>query len=878
MHSQFKRACSTALAVLALCARAEPPYSFAKTPGKLPKNVVPLDYKIHIVPDLAAFTFSGSEDVTIDVRSVTRKIVLNANLLEIDSAELTGQGLSSQSLQPQLDATQQTLSFILPHALTKGHYTLNLRFRGVINRTAQGLYYDRYKVGTDEKIMIGSNLEATDARMFFPSWDEPVFRARFQMTADVPASFTAISNMPVQNEQTLPNGNKRIRFAMTPKMSTYLVVLAAGELERSSAMQDGTEIGVVTTVGKQADAAYALKASQALVHYYNDYFGVRYPLPKLDQIAVPGGFGGAMENWGGVIYNEATLLYDPAKNPISTQQRVFSVVAHETAHQWFGNLVTMAWWDNLWLNESFASWMESKATAHFNPAWNTALSANGSRELAMAEDALKSAHPIYQTVTNESQAAEAFDRITYEKGQAFVRMLEAYLGEEAFRKGIRSYIAKHQYSNTTSADLWAALSKASGKPVDKIARDWTLQSGFPLVSVDAVCVNGQRKITLRQQHFLLDASSKTERLWSLPVQIGSAGGKPDYVLLDRRSQTVSRSGCDGPVVVDPESVGYYRVQYAPQLLAELTHSLNHLPDSARVKVVTDASVLFSVGRLPVADFFGIVKTLADEHRAAVWAVLLDRLEDMDDLARDDITTRQDLRRYAIAAVTPKFKQLGWDSVAGESVDRVQIRVALLQFLAAMGDEATIQEARTRFARYLAEPASLPPALLGVVMKTVGSNADQATYDKMLALARNAEGTEEKNRLYGAAFSAKDPQLAAQALPLALSKDLPPLVASSVLSGLAHEHNALVWAYAQQNADALLQMQPDYQRNAYLPALVRSSSDAAQADAVMAFVTSHLPPEAQLLAQRSAEGIRLRAQRKARLVPQVAQWLRSNKGG
>ncbi len=878
MHPLLKRACGLALVILSLTVQAESPFSFAKTPGKLPKDVVPLEYKIHIVPDLTAFTFGGSEDITIDVRSATRKIVLNASLLEIDSATLTGQGLPMQSLQPKLDAEQQTLSLALPHILAKGHYTLSLRFRGVINRTAQGLYYDRYKVGADEKIMIGSNLEATDARMFFPSWDEPVFRARFQLTADVPASFTALSNMPVQNEQTLPNGSKRIRFAMTPKMSTYLVVLAAGELERSSAMQDGTEIGVVTTVGKQASAAYALKASQDLVHYYNDYFGVRYPLPKLDQIAVPGGFGGAMENWGGVIYNEATMLYDPSKNPISTQQRVFSVVAHETAHQWFGNLVTMAWWDNLWLNESFASWMESKATAHFNPAWQIALSANGSRELAMVEDALKSAHPIYQPVANESQAAEAFDRITYEKGQAFVRMLEAYLGEEAFRKGIRSYIAKHQYSNTTSADLWAALSEASGKPVEKIALDWTLQSGFPLVSVDAVCVKGQRKISLRQQQFLMDPDSKTNRLWSVPVQIGSVGGKPDYVLLDRRSQTVSRPGCDGPVVVDPESVGYYRVQYAPLLLAELTHNLNQLPDSARVKVVTDASVLFSESRLPVASFFDIVKTLADEPRAAVWAVLLDRLEDLDDLARGDGTTRRDLRRYAIAAVAPKFKQLGWDSLAGESVDRAQTRVALLQLLAAMGDEATIQEARSRFARYLLEPASLPPALLAVVMRTVGSNADQATYDKLIELARNAEGTEEKNRFYGAAFLAKDPQLAAQALPLALSKDLPPLVASSVMSGLAHEHNALVWAYAQQNADALLQMQPDYQRNAYLPALVRNSSDAAQADALLSFVKSHLPPEAQVLAQRSAEGIRLRALRKARLMPQLAQWLRETKGG
>ncbi|MES2950378.1 MAG: M1 family metallopeptidase [Pseudomonadota bacterium] len=333
MQSLFKHAGAVALAVLSLTAQAESRFTFGSTPGKLPKNVVPLDYKIHIIPDLTAFTFSGTEDITIDVRSPTRRIVLNANQIVIDAATLSGQGLPQLSLQPQLDREQQTLTFSLPQVLAKGRYTLALRYRGVINRAAQGLYYDRYKVGADEKIMIGSNLEATDARSFFPSWDEPAFRARFQMTADVPASFTAISNMPVQQQLTLPSGWKRFSFQMTPTMSTYLVVLAAGELERSSAMQDGTEIGVVTTVGKQASAAYALKASQDLVAYYNDYFGLRYPLPKLDHIAVPGGFGGAMENWGGVIYNETMMLYDPAKSPVSTQQRVFSTVAHETAHQ-----------------------------------------------------------------------------------------------------------------------------------------------------------------------------------------------------------------------------------------------------------------------------------------------------------------------------------------------------------------------------------------------------------------------------------------------------------------------------------------------------------------------------------------------------------------
>ncbi len=859
------------LACTSLCAQAQGQFAFDTTPGKLPKDVVPLDYAIHLVPDLEHFTFSGEEDIHITVRKTTRSIVLNANHLDIDAASLLGTAKHALNLKPELDAEQQTLRFQLVQDLAPGRYTLRLRFRGIINTSAQGFYYDKYRVGAADKIMIGTNLEATDARSVFPCWDEPVFRARFQMTADAPASFTAISNMPVRRQQQLPNGWRRWSFAQTPKMSTYLVVLAAGELERSSAKQDGVEIGVVTTAGKQASAAYALRASQQLVHYFNDYFGVRYPLPKLDQIAVPGGFGGAMENWGGVIYNETAMLFDPAKSPVSTQKGAFSTIAHETAHQWFGNLVTMAWWDNLWLNESFASWMEAKATDHFNPQWHAALDANERREVAMALDALHSAHPIYQKIDNEAQANDAFDRITYEKGQAFVRMLEAYLGEVPFRQGIRRYIAKHQYANTTSADLWSELSKASGQPVERIARDWTLQSGFPLVSVDAHCENGQRTIHLQQQQFLLDHNRSSDKLWSVPVQIGTVGGKADYVLLTQRSQTVTRPGCQGTLVLDPLSVGYYRVQYAPELLAAVLKELPQLPDRARIKVVSDLTELFNVGRLPAASFFDMATSLAHEPRLAIWKLLLDELTVLDEFARTD-AARPALRRWAIATVRPAFNQLGWDSVAGESVDSTELRALLVGFLADMGDASTIAEARARFDRYLATPQSLAPALINAVTYTVGRNADQATFDKLLALAGKAEGTEEKDRMYRAALSVLDTKLAEQALPLALSKDLPPLVSGRVLPMLSREHAGLVWAYVQQHADALLHMQPEYARNEVFPPLFSFSTSVKDADSFEAFVKEHQPADALALAQRATEGVRLRAQRKEGLLPQLAQWL------
>lgn len=387
------------------------------------------------------------------------------------------------------------------------------------------------------------------------------------------------------------------------------------------------------------------------------------------------------------------MLYDPPKSPLAGQQRVFSTLAHETAHQ-------------------------------------------------------------YQPVVNESQAAEAFDRITCDKGQAFVRMLEAYLGERAFRKGIQTYIATHQYFNTTSADLRAELGRTSGKPVAKIASDWTLQAGFPLIHVTARCNQGQRDITLRQQQFLLDQDAVSDRLWS--------------------------------------------VQYSAPFLVQLFRDIASLPDDARVKVLTDVSVLFDESLRPPPVFFGFIKAL-----------------------------RPALRSLAIAVVQPQFKQLGWDRAEGESFDRARLRATLAPFLLQMGDEATLAEARSRFTRVLSEPQALSPDMLDVVVRAVGRHADQATFDRLLELARSVDGTEEKTRYYSAALSVTDPRLAAQALSLALSHEVPPLIASS---------------------------------------------DAAYADALEAFAKEHLPPDAMALVQRSAEGIRLRAQRKARMLAQLAQWL------
>src|SRR5215467_1521449 len=454
---------------------AESAFSFGATPGKLPKTVAPIHYALDLAPDLDKLSFAGSEVVDIDVTEPTERLVLNALDLTIDAAAVDGEAA------PQIasDAAQQTVTFVFPHSIAAGRHQLRISFTGRINRFGRGLFMVDYPTAEGRKRVMSSHLEPSDARRIFPSWDEPAFKATIALTVTVPRAFLAVSNMPVAREEPTGDGKKRVAFQPTPRMSSYLFVLAAGDLERTTIDVDGVTVGVVTTGDKGEHGRYALEAAGELLRYFNDYFGIAYPLPKLDLIAVPGGFGGAMENWGGITFFESRLLFDPATRASDARRGIFNIIAHEMAHQWFGDLVTMAWWDNIWLNEGFASWMQAKAAEALHPDWQTWLSASGFKQAAMSEDARRTTHPIQQPVANESEAMAAFDSITYAKGQAIIRMLENYLGDDIFRAGIRAYMKQHAFSNTTTADLWGALQAASGKPVTEVAAAYTEKGGIP---------------------------------------------------------------------------------------------------------------------------------------------------------------------------------------------------------------------------------------------------------------------------------------------------------------------------------------------------------------------------------------------------------------
>lgn len=865
----------SATPLLSTPVHAEAVFSYANTPGQLPKSIVPDDYRVHIVPDIPSQTFKG--DVTIQIRVLrpTKTIVLNALNLEVQSASLQkSKGGTPSALTPNLDSQKQTLRFNLPQTLANGTYQLTIHYSGKINNEPQGLYVDRYRTAAGEKTLLVTQFEATDARRMLPVWDEPVFRASFKLSIDVPANFKAYSNMKAISTDILANGTQRIQFDRTPKMASYLLSFTAGELERSTGNLGELDLGVITTEGKSKNTAYAIESTKQILGYYNDYFGVNYPLPKLDQVAVPGGFSGAMENWGNIIYNESALLHDATKSTARNKQGVYEVIAHEVAHQWFGNLVTMAWWDNLWLNEGFASWMGTKVTQHFNPDWHIGLQAHRDREEAMGLDAQASSHPIQTPIDNESQAASAFDQITYLKGQSFLRMLEAYLGEQPFRQGLRAYMQKHKYSNATTADLWKALEKASGKPIARLAADWTLQAGFPLVSVDASCNNQQRQITFTQQQFRTDSDTPGERRWAIPVKFsytlpGQTSSTSDIVLLKDKTTKITRPGCDGALMLDPDSSGYFRIEYSEKLLSALSQQLPSLTANVRLKLLSDTWALVGVKHQPLSAYFKLISHLGNEPEAAVWNEVIGKLNALDRWAQGQ-PAQTALRQYAISILQPKLKELHWDAQAGEDFNQTVLREALISSLGRFGDEEVITEAKKRFAAMLVDPGSLSPKLVGPVISIVGRYADNAQFEALEKLAREATATEEKRRYFSALFSVNDTKLAERALAFSLDPAVPQLMAIGAVPSVAQAagHESMAWSFAKEHVDVLLNRTTAFQRHRYLGTIIGGSSDAALADELEAFAKLHLPEEASVETHKAAQAIRLNAKRKALFVPQI----------
>jgi aminopeptidase N len=862
---------------------AQKPFDFATTPGKLPKSVVPVEYSIRIVPNIDRLTFAGSETVKVNVQVPVRQLVLNALELEIADASIDGKPVPKSAIK--IIKKDELVTVDLPSELSVGEHTINCNFSGKINQQGQGLFYIRYQEQGSgaKKTMLGTQFEATDARRLFPCWDEPSFRARFQLTAVIPANWLAVSNMPVESESKT-NDEKEVRFAATPPMSSYLNVFVAGELDSIETQSNGVQIRVVTTKGKSEWGRYALESSAKILDYYNEYFGAPYPLPKLDQIALPGGFGGAMENWGGITYFESVLLFDPERSSDQTKQDIFAVIAHEMAHMWFGDLVTMAWWDNLWLNEGFASWMGTKCTARFNPQWEVWLRNNQPRnptrrggiakEQAMEGDARSTTHPIQQPIANEAEANSAFDDIAYQKGQCFIRMLESFLGKEVFRDGIRRYIGAHKLSNSTTADLWNALAEASGKPIGEIAAGWTERPGFPIIKVRR---DEGGKVSARQERFTINQKNALPFEWKIPLTYAVLGQKRQGRLMSEKIDTLENIPDNQALKLNVDGAGYYRVQYDPRSWDLLVASLANLSVDDRVNLASDAWALVQADRAPLSLYLALIERLPGATELAEREQIICAFDFINRLLVGH-PEREKFQRYVRSILRPSFDALGWDPKNDEPVKAANLRSSLIEILGDLNDPGIIAGCRERFQKYLTDPTLVPPDLRHSAWGVVGRYADEPTWNKLHDLGLKTTNIEEKQNYYDALARTVDPKLIAKTLPLALTDELSTSRAIYLVGKVARysDHPELAWQFAKANMKALLAKTDALAVNSYAPSLFTFFSDPPRGDELKAYAKTSLPATSAKEVAKALDEIEFRSAFKARLVPQLAGWIENRK--
>ncbi len=752
---------------------------------ELPATVRPLKYALELEPNFDDFSFRGRESIEIQVEEPSKRVVLNAIELKVQSctAKLVD-GTELAAADTSFDGDAETVAFTFPQELPAGKATLLLEFSGELNDKLHGFYRSRYTDQNGEpRYLATTQFEATDARRAFPCWDEPAHKARFQVTLTVPSDMAAISNMQVASETSDRDGLKRVEFAETPPMSTYLIAFVVGDLRAiEDRASDGTLMRVWATTGNEEHGRFALDVSVKLLAYFNDYFGIPYPHEKLDHLAIPDFAAGAMENWGAITYRETAILVDPAHSSAFTRQTVASIVAHEMAHMWFGDLVTMAWWNDLWLNESFASWMGDKAVDHLFPEWDMwtqFVSADTNRALAL--DGLRNSHPIEQKVDNPAEIRQLFDAISYSKGGSILRMLEDFLGADAFRSGLRSYISKHQYSNATTVDLWNALAEASGQPVAEMMSTWVDQTGYPVVDVRASATGETIQIEAVQSRFLyehlLDTGSKDESLWRVPLTAaGPDGESRAATLMTGRSAslTLPRRSVDGESAwtkVNPEQTGFYRVNYDADGWSRVLDAVQSMAVSARDRlgVQNDAYALSRAGYLPVTQFLEVATAYRDETDATVWEDLAANLSGLDYLLADE-TFLASFQGFARRLFRPIGESVGWVAQEGEGHLDAILRSTVLSALGSYDDVTTLKEAASRFAQYAAEADRVSPDIRGVVLSLAARRGDRATYDTMWALREDATLEEEKVRLLGAITRFEVPELLDDALERSLEPE------------------------------------------------------------------------------------------------------------
>jgi puromycin-sensitive aminopeptidase len=843
---------------------------------RLPPGVRPKRYGALVRVDLGADRFEG--DLTIQVHLDRPRAELHLHGVDLElttaAAECDGRAVPARWTP---DAESETLTLAFADPLPAGEITLRLAYRGAFSPGLRGLY----RAGS----IAVTQFEAADARRLFPCFDEPAFKAIWDITiAGVPEGAVALSNGAALRDEPDPRGGRRVTFATTPPLSSYLVAAVVGNIVASEPITArAVPIRTWTVPEKRHLTAFAQSAAAAVLPLLEDYFGLPYPFGKLDQIGVPDFEAGAMENAGAITFREVALLLDVATAPLGVQKRVAEVITHELAHQWFGNLVTMVWWDDLWLNEAFATWMAYKIVAAWRPEWRIWMDFEGGKGAAMLLDSLQAAHPIRAEVHNAEEAGESFDAITYEKGGAVLRMIEGFLGEDRFRDGIRLYMRRHREANATADDLWGALATASGQPIVELANGWIRQMGYPVITMS---LDGTTNtLTLGQRRFFADPDARepdAPTRWLVPMVLrfqDARGTKEQPVLLDVAEQKVTLNA-EGPVawcIGNADARGFFRTAYDGSLLDRLLPAVTELRPSERLALLSDQWALVRAGVVPVAGFLDLVASMKDEDDHVVLDDIVGRLSTIEHRHLDE-ALRVHFAAFVRELAGARVTTLGWGPEAGDTEDdetRLR-RAALLRAVVLLAREpGAVAEAVKR----LPPPsgnAGVDPNLLDIVVTAAARGADAAGFEELRRRARVEADPAAKRRYLHALARVENAELVERAVELALSDDVPMQDFTSYL-GVLMANRA-----TREQAWRLVRTRFDVVRaKADSPMLLRRLVEGLAAlperrhlDEITAFLVSHPIDGAKQAIAQTLERLRMDVALRERLMPQISAWLRA----
>ena len=763
-------------------------------------HYTPIEYELFIRPDFKTKTFYGEVKLKAKLKRAQRNLVLHAKNLEIDTAYAYVGGKTIDILETRVSQASQEISMIFKDILPKGEVTVHVVYSGKISPNMHGMYFSKYKDGGEEKELLSTQLEANHARELFPCIDEPEAKATFNLLLEIPKEFEAIANTPESNRDNLEN-TKIIRFETTPLMSTYLLAFVAGELQyKEKKTKKGLKVRVYSTPNHNIeDIKFSLSTAVKMLDFYQDYFTPEYPLPKVDLVAIPNFAAGAMENWGLITFREEYLLVNEAHTSLFTKQYTALVIAHELAHQWFGNLVTMRWWDDLWLNESFASWIEYLVADTIFPKWRLWEQFVGNEySHALDLDSLSNTHSIQVEVEDPDEINEIFDAISYQKGASVIRMLHNYLGPEDFQKGLNQYLETNQYSNATTLDLWKALEKASQKPIISFMAAWTEQIGYPLVTLENVEKND---LFITQEKFLLSPEERENKgepsFW--PISIGLAGSD-ENTLLKESHQKWTLDKKPAVLKLNPSETGFFRTYYKHQASFEALKKAaiaQKIPAIDRYGFIEDTFELSRAGYYPTSQWLDVIEGMGSEEDATTWGSISTGLSQIAKVFDEE--TEKELQKFGTDLLEKQLSRLGWEPKTKEDHFDQLLRPIIISLALRLKDKESLKHAKKLFKEHLNDNF-IHPDIRSSVYGAMVREGGKSTHKKFVKMYHSTTNAEERRRLIAGLASFEEPELHLNSLDMITSEEVRlQEVGFWIIYGLMNKQNVkLTWQWLKDH--------------------------------------------------------------------------------